>query len=109
MKEYFFNKRSFIVEGANTLFGIGTDLLSNAQNVARIICPTKNCFEKYKIIKDKINKNSFNIDIIILSIEPTATILAKDLRESSRIQCLDLGSFATDYYLYVNKIKKYTD
>ncbi|MBF7102885.1 GT-D fold domain-containing glycosyltransferase [Pediococcus pentosaceus] len=91
-----------IIEGRETRFGIGDDLLSNAKSVSRIICPSKNAFEKYEHILNITSeyvKNNRSKDLLVLaSLGPTATILAHDLSLKESVQVIDIGHLDIEYY-----------
>lgn len=92
------NKSILIVEGIFTRMGVGNDLFSNAYSVSRILCPNKNAFEKFNQIRSSIIEN-FENKLVILSLGPTATVLAYDLSKIG-IRCLDLGHIDIEYDYY---------
>jgi glycosyltransferase family protein len=89
------NRDIVIVEGENTKFGVNNDFISNASSIKRIICPSKNAFEKYKEIYNeckKIDKNT----LFLIALGPTATVLAGDLAKLG-YQALDIGHSDIEY------------
>lgn len=98
------NRDVVIIEGSYSFYGIGNDLLSNANSVKRIIAPHKNAFDKYDEIlyqARKLNKSS----LILLALGPTATVLAYDLAEIG-YQAIDIGHVDIEYEWYLKKTKK---
>lgn len=88
-------KNLLIVEGTLSRFGVGNDLLSNCKSIKRILCPPKNAFDCYDKIKTAI-LNQKEIDLIILVLGPTATVLAYDISQLG-IQVLDCGNMDMEY------------
>lgn len=84
-----------VVEGEHTRFGVGNDLLGNAESVGRIIVPDRDAFDQYDGIKKAAQKYGKG-KLILAVIGPTATVLAYDLaREDYWI--LDIGQLDTEY------------
>lgn len=91
------NKRKILlVEGQKSKNGIGNDLFDNAESIRRIICPSKNAFESYDKIKKAIIENVDDDEIVLLSLGPTATLLAYDLATAQR-QVVDFGQIDVEY------------
>ena len=97
------SKDIVIVEGEYTKLGVGNDLFNNAQKIERIICPPQNAFDYYEIILGETKKVSKE-KLIIISLGPTATILAYDLSKAG-YQALDLGHIDIEYEWYLKKAK----
>lgn len=87
------------IEGENLRLGYGNDLFDNAKSIRRILCPSKNAFDKYDKIIESIKKNVNEDDLLILALGPTATVLAYDLSELG-YQALDLGHIDVEYEWY---------
>lgn len=99
LKSLWKNRSLVLVEGAETNLGDGNDLFESAKSVKKIICPSKNAFDAYDYIyKEVVAKTDCN-DLIIISLGPTATVLASDLSKTNR-QALDLGHFDVEYMWY---------
>lgn len=103
-REVWKNKNILIVEGKNTKLGIGNDLLNSAKSIRRILTVDKNAFDIYKKIYDSIIKHSKGIDIVILALGPTATVLAYDL-SGLGIRALDLGHIDIEYEWFKLKVE----
>lgn len=92
-----------LVEGENTKFGVGNDLLDNAKHTYRIIAPSENAFEKYDLILKKvietIETTPFENPIILVALGPTATVLCNDL--SGYCQSIDIGHLDVEYSWYL--------
>ena len=99
------NRNVLLVEGEDTKFGVNNDLLTNLKSMRRIICPSKNAFDKYNQILDSIIKNYKKGDLILLSLGPTATILAYDLGIQG-YQAIDIGHLDAEYEWYKLKAER---
>lgn len=97
------NKKIIIVEGEKTRWGVGNDLLAKTRSVKRIICPAENAFLKYDEILFTCMKYSIGVDLFILAIGPTATILAYDLAKAG-VRALDLGHFDLQYEYLIRQL-----
>ncbi|EKQ05933.1 GT-D fold domain-containing glycosyltransferase [Lacticaseibacillus paracasei] len=110
IKEIWQGRNIILVEGSETRFGIGNDLLENANTVKRIICPSENAFEQYgKILDIVVNviEASKDPDILILvSLGPTATVLANDVNLKTSVQVLDIGHLDVEYSWMLMKVDK---
>ena len=86
--------------------GIGNNLFSNVKSINRILAPSKNAFSVY----DKIINSALYIDknrLILLSLGPTATVLAYDLAKFG-YQAIDIGHLDNEYEWYQAKADKRT-
>ena len=104
LKKIWEKKDVLIIEGEGSRLGIGNDLFDNMKSIKRIICPSENSFNVYdKIILEtlKVNKNR----LILISLGPTATILAYDLYKLG-YQAIDIGHIDIEYEWYLRKAKK---
>lgn len=100
------DKRDIVViEGENTRLGADNDLLSNAESVRRIICPSVNAYSKIKDIKDFVIKNIDRNIMLIGVLGPTASILALEFCEEG-YQFIDIGQINTEYNEYLSYIGK---
>lgn len=100
-KEVWDNKNVIIVEGENTRFGVGNDLLENAVSINRIIVPAENAFSVYDNILQTVLKYTKEA-IYLLAIGPTATVLAYDLGIQG-YQAIDIGHLDIEYEWYIQK------
>lgn len=103
LKKIWENRDILIVEGVKTRFGIGNDLLSGAKSVKRILAPATNAFEKYNSIKRETLSIVMNCEedtLVLLSLGPTANILASDLAKKG-IQSIDIGHLDVEYSWYL--------
>lgn len=94
-KLLFSNKKIVIVEGEYTRFGVGNDLLQNAKSIKRIIVPAVNAFSSYRSILLQTLKMDVD-STYLLSIGPTAKILAYDLFNTGR-RVFDVGHLDLEY------------
>lgn len=95
VKKIWANKEVLIVEGELSRLGVGNDLFSNAKSIQRLICPTKNAFEKYEDIKTNAIKFGAG-KLILVALGPTATILCSDLC-SEGLWTVDIGHIDVEY------------
>lgn len=109
-KKIFDNRNILIVEGAETYFSVGTDLLQNAKSIKRVICPAENAFSKY----DDILKTTLELakrednPLILCALGPSATILAYDLSNQG-FQGVDIGHLDMEYYWFVKGVTEPTN
>ena len=102
------NKDVLIVEGELSRLGIGNDFFNKAKSIKRILCPSKNAFEKYDEIltATKIHGKS---KLIIIAIGPTATVLAYDLAKENfsiiGLLILDILILNTPGFCKMHKLK----
>lgn len=107
LKKIWFNRNVLIVEGEKTRFGVASDLLDGTKSVRRIICPSKNAFERYTQILNNVRRQAtlINDALVLVSLGPTATVLAFDLSEMG-IQTVDIGHLDVEYNWYKMKAKE---
>ena len=102
IKKIWENRDVVIVEGNETRFGVGNDLLDNAGEVKRILAPSEGAFKKYSMILNEcreIKKGS----LILIALGPTATVLAYDLAKYG-YQAIDIGHLDIEYEWYLRGI-----
>ena len=87
-----------LVEGAQTRFGVGNDLLDNAGSVVRILAPAVNAFSKYDEILSAIRQEADG-RLILLALGPTATVLACELCRLG-FWAIDIGHLDIEYEWY---------
>lgn len=104
-KKVWLKKNILIIEGEQTRFGVGNDLLINTTKVRRILAPKENAFKKYEEIKKKILENVNKDDIVLICLGPTATILAYELGKMG-IQSIDIGHLDIEYEWYLRGTNK---
>lgn len=96
VKSIWENRDVLIVEGRQTKFGVGNDLLHSCRSVKRVICPAVDAFDVYDEIVSNVLKYAANTDLILLSLGPTASVLAYDLTLLG-YQAVDIGHFDVEY------------
>ncbi|USS84720.1 GT-D fold domain-containing glycosyltransferase [Fructilactobacillus myrtifloralis] len=101
LKQVWNNRDVLIVEGQETRFGVGNDLLANAHSIRRIECPVTNAFERYDEILKTIKKHVKPNDLVLAALGPTATVLAFDLCKSG-FQTIDIGHADIEYEWFKN-------
>ena len=105
LKSLWDKKDIIIVEGNSTKFGVGNDLLNNANSVHRIICPPTNAYDKYEIILNSIREHAPKGSLILCALGMTATILAYDLSNEG-YQAIDIGHADLEYMWYKMRAKE---
>lgn len=103
LKRLWYKKDLLIVEGKTSCLGFNNDLFNEANSIRRIICPDKNAYDIYDVILKTITKYGKN-KLIIISLGPTATVLAYDL-SLENYTALDLGNIDIEYEWYLRKAK----
>jgi glycosyltransferase family protein len=99
IKSLWNNKNVTLIEGAGSRMGVGNDLFQNTKSLKRILCPSENAFDKFEEIKKealKIDKN----DLILLSLGPTAKVLAYDLFLLG-YRVIDIGHLDMEYEMFL--------
>lgn len=98
-KKIWQDRSVIIVEGKYGRNGINNDLFDGAKRIRRIICPSKNAWSVYEIIKKSIHDIADKEDLICISLGPAATVLAYDLAEMG-YQAIDIGQIDNEYDWY---------
>ena len=105
LKKIWEGRNVIIVEGEQTKLGVGNDLFESCNSLKRIVCPSKNAFDKYdKILKCVVHHYSKD-DLVLLALGPTASVLAVQLCVDYNIQTIDIGHIDVVYYWYLNRCK----
>lgn len=94
-----------IVEGEYTRNGVRNDLLKNTHSVKRILCPFSNAFDRYSEILETAKKYTTKDTLVLITIGPTATVLAYDLANMGR-WALDIGQLDNEYEWYLMHTKQ---
>ena len=95
-KQLYQDRRVLIVEGSGTRLGLGNNLLEGASEIKRITTLNRNAFSVYDRLFDTILANAVNFDLVLISLGPTATVLAYDLSQRG-ICCIDSGHVDIEY------------
>lgn len=103
-KDIWSNQRLLVVEGENSRFGVGNNLFDSAKSVKRILCPNENAFSYYNEIYRKIMTQK-DIDLVILVLGATATVMAFDL-STQGIWALDCGNMDLEFEWMNKGVKK---
>lgn len=96
IKKIWNQRNVLIIEGEYSRLGVGNDLFDNASSVRRILAPSKNAFESYNKIINTIKKNYNEMDLILIALGPTATVMAYDL-SILNMQAIDIGHIDVEY------------
>lgn len=100
-KKVWKDKDIVIVEGAGSRLGVGNDLFDAAKSIQRILCPSRDAFDKYEEILDACKTQPKN-KMFILALGPTATVLAYDLAKIG-YRALDIGHLDIEYEWMLRK------
>ena len=101
IKRIWNNREIIIIEGKKTKLGVGNNLFDNVKSLSRILAPSENAFKSYNKILDFAKKQEKD-KLFILSLGPTATILASDLSKSG-FQAIDIGHIDIEYEWFLMK------
>ena len=88
-------------------FGVNNDLLSDSADIRRIICPPQNAWGKYDEILREVTKYVQTDDIILITLGPTATVMAYDLAMMG-FQAVDIGQLDNEYEWYLKNASERT-
>ena len=84
-----------IVEGVYSRSGVGNDLFDNARSVQRIICPSKNSYEKLAEIEDLILKHGRD-KLVLVMLGPAAKAISWHMKDKG-IWTVDIGHIDSEY------------
>ena len=101
LKKIWDKKHILIVEGRYTRLGVTNDFFDNSKKINRILCPEKNAYAKVDEIEKEIIKNYKKGMIVLISLGPTATVLASRLSKKN-IQTIDIGHIDVEYEWFLN-------
>lgn len=107
LKQIWKNQDVLIVEGAQTRWGVGNDLLDAVRSVRRIIAPSENAFSRYQDILSYVKKVATN-ELILIALGATATVLAYDLSLAG-LWAVDIGHLDLEYEWYRADLKEKGD
>lgn len=99
-KQIWKNRDVLLVEGSKAYIGVRNDLFFGVKNMHRIIAPSVNAFSSYDEILSLVKKNVIENTLVLISLGPTATVLAYDLAMEG-IQALDIGQLDNEYEWYL--------
>ena len=83
-----------LVEGYGRM-AVNHCFMNNARSIQRIICPSSNAFRHYDVILQSVKKH-YNGHLVLLSLGPTASVLAYDLFMQG-IRAIDIGHINRSY------------
>lgn len=102
------NRDVVIVEGNWTRNGYGNDLFEECRSIKRILCPAENAWDSYREIYHYITDNIEKDKLLLISLGPTATVLAYDLAISG-YQAIDIGHLDNEYEWYLRGVNERVD
>ena len=95
-KEVWKERNLLFVEGRQAFIGVRNDLFDGAASIRRIIVPSKNAFFAYERILNAVKQNIADDTLVLISLGPTATVLAYDLAMEG-VQAIDIGQLDNEY------------
>lgn len=99
-KKIWKNRNILLVEGRYAYNGVRNDLFQGAVSIRRIIAPAQNAFSVYDAILRTVNQHADKDTLVLISLGPTATVLAYDLAVKG-IQAIDIGQLDNEYEWYM--------
>ena len=109
LRKMFIDKQILFVEGKNTHLGVDNDLFGEVcrldSRCRRVICPSKDAFDKYDKILSAVLSVAHKDELIILALGPTATVLSRDLAVAG-YRALDLGHIDVEYMWWKQRTDK---
>lgn len=107
LKKIWYKKNILIIEGNKSTLGAFDDLFEEARDIKRIECPSTGAFQNYDaILKESSDFLQNHEDYIsLISLGPTATILAYDLFKKG-FQAIDMGHIDVEYEWYLRGAKE---
>jgi len=95
------NQDLLIIEGEGSNLGANNGLYDNTKSIQRIKCPNSNAFGHYDEILSSAKEFGKN-KMILISLGPTATVLAYDLAKEG-YRALDTGYLEMEYHFFLTK------
>lgn len=95
LKQLWEGKDLLIIEGEQTVLGVGNDLFAGAASIGRILCPARNAFACYDQILQAAMAQGKD-KLILIALGPTATVLAYDLAKAG-FYAVDIGHIDVEY------------
>lgn len=107
LKKLWEGRKILLIEGEYARMGVGNDLFLNVESLKRMLCPHKEAFDKYDDILKTAKRQIVDTgaDLVLISLGPTATVLAYDLAKSG-VTALDIGQVDNEYEWYLRKAQK---
>lgn len=99
VKSIWAGKDIVLIEGDKTRTGVGNDLLDNTKSIRRILCPTKNAWDRYDEIEEKALNESKD-KLVLIALGPAGKVIGYDLFKNG-YQVIDIGQMDMDYDWYL--------
>ncbi len=104
-KKLFEGRKIALVAGKGILSKLDYDVFDLAAEKITIEAPSKNAFQEYQSLLDKITSTVGKDYMICIILGPTATVMASDLTDMGYL-AWDVGHIAKDYDLYMKRVEK---
>jgi glycosyltransferase family protein len=98
------NADVILVEGKYSRLGCGNNLFDNTKSLSRILCPSKNAYNKYEKILETV-KVQDKSKLILIALGPAAKPIAFDLYKTG-YRVLDIGHLDIEYEWYLHSAKE---
>lgn len=96
LKTIWENRNVILIEGAQTRFGAGNDLLSGALSVRRILAPATSSFRRYDELLKEALRVAKDGDLFLVALGPSAGVMVYDLCING-FQAIDIGHADLEY------------
>ena len=104
-KKLFENKKIALVANKGILSKLDYDVFDLAAEKIIIEAPSKNAFQEYQSLLDKITSTVSKDYMICIILGPTATVMAADLTDMGYL-AWDVGHIAKDYDAYMKRLER---
>ena len=108
LKSIWDSRNITLIEGEKSRMGVGNDLFDNAKSIQRILCPAESAFSYYQEIFQTAVEKASKDDIVLISLGPTASVLAYDLFNAG-FQAIDIGHADISYEWFLRGVKDPTE
>lgn len=108
IKELWCDSKILVIEGEIAKIGVGNNLFDNVFSIDRLITKSSDAWSVYSRILVKTLEIAKNYDLILVSLGPTATVLAADISKHGH-RILDIGHISLEYNEYLNENVKEDD
>jgi hypothetical protein len=91
LKRIWHRKNVMFIYGKNSKFDVNHDIFKSINSKLILQSSNNNAFDEIQYISNEINKKKNSIDLILIALGPTASILAYDFCLKFKIQTIDIG------------------
>ncbi len=98
IRKIWHSKKVLVVCGENSFKKVTPDLVDNSLEAIYVVGPSKDAFERYDELISQV-LNSTKDTVVLISLGPTATVMAYDLHKLG-YQAIDIGHAFKDYCMF---------